>query len=103
MRKIFDIILVVLTSFLCCIYKQLVTALIVSAKADPNLWSAPLDPSDDDAKEHSRLVMFECRIHDGYESSEAKLDKVGEWYLDGPVNGLCVRRDLDGNISQLIS
>lgn len=76
-------------------HKELVTVLLVCAKADINLQSAsPLD-AEDDTEEHSRLVMLECRIHNDNGSLEARIDKMGEWYFDGPVSGVGVRRESD--------
>jgi hypothetical protein len=57
---------------------------------------ATLDPLDDDTQEKTRLVVVEFVRS---EDDESKLEKVGEWYIDGPAEGVEMHVELDSELS----
>ncbi|KAJ7068638.1 hypothetical protein C8F01DRAFT_1118822 [Mycena amicta] len=69
------------------------SVLVASAKIDPNSASyGPLDPFDNGVLEKTRLVLFHLRANDERGPYEVDLEKLGQWYFDGPAMGLGVHQ-----------
>lgn len=57
-----------------------------------------LDPSDDDdTMEKTRLVVVEF-LGSGGDDDRARLEKVGEWYIDGPAEGVELHLESDSEL-----
>jgi hypothetical protein len=56
---------------------------------------ATLDPLDDDTQEKTRLVVVEFVRN---EEDQSKLEKVGEWYVDGPAEGVEMHVESDSEL-----
>ncbi|KAF7355313.1 WD-REPEATS-REGION domain-containing protein [Mycena sanguinolenta] len=63
--------------------------LLASAIIDVNSAShGVLDSPDNGVLEKSRLVLFQFRASDEYGPYEVALEKLGQWYFDGPAQGV---------------
>ncbi|KAJ7276394.1 hypothetical protein B0H12DRAFT_1199167 [Mycena haematopus] len=63
--------------------------LLASAIIDVNSAShGVLDSPDNGGFEKSRLVLFQFRASDEYGPYEVALEKLGQWYFDGPAQGV---------------
>ncbi|KAJ6515899.1 hypothetical protein C8R45DRAFT_222526 [Mycena sanguinolenta] len=63
--------------------------LLASAIIDVNSAShGVLDSPDNGVWEKSRLVLFQFRASDEYGPYEVALEKLGQWYFDGPAEGV---------------
>ena len=81
------------------IHKPGVLISLANATADPNVWSASLEGSDDHFQDHSRLILFECRIQDYCSSKQARLAKLCEWCLEAPINGVGLTRNSEQELT----
>ncbi|KAJ6624507.1 hypothetical protein B0H10DRAFT_2174467 [Mycena sp. CBHHK59/15] len=72
--------------------------LLVSATIDVNSAShGALDSPDNGILEKSRLVLFQLRASDDHGPYEANLEKIGQWYFDGPANGVGIHEEAEKN------
>ncbi|KAJ7196115.1 hypothetical protein GGX14DRAFT_700624 [Mycena pura] len=72
--------------------------LLASAKIDPNSASyGAFDTSDNGTFEKSRLVMFHLRASDEHGPYEVDLEKLGQWFFDGPATGVGIHQEYDKN------
>lgn len=70
--------------------------LLATAKIDPNSASyGALDTSDNGSLEKSRLVMFHLRASDEHGPYEVELEKLGQWFFDGPATGVGIHQEDD--------
>lgn len=74
-----------------CIYKT--TILLATAGLDEPLPSAS---EEELAQDKTRVVAFDLFPGDDQGSYECKLDVLGQWYVDGNVDGIEFYRDSDG-------
>ncbi|KAJ7162930.1 hypothetical protein C8R46DRAFT_1101904 [Mycena filopes] len=72
------------------------SVLLASAIIDVNSAShGALDSPDNGVLEKSRLVLFHFRASDERGPYEVVLEKLGQWYFDGPAHGVGIHRDSD--------
>jgi hypothetical protein len=60
------------------------------------------EASDNKTHDQSRLAIFECLLNSEQALPEIKMEKIGEWYFDGPVDGLGIMKESNGIFSQNI-
>lgn len=53
------------------------------------------DVDDNETQHRSHVVMFDLFLGDAQGSYESKLDILGQWYVDGSVEGLGLHREAD--------
>jgi len=69
------------------------TILMACATVDTAVSSMPpADASDDEIQEKTRVVVIEFSRSDEH---DARLEKVGDWYIDGPPDGVMILRESD--------
>ncbi|KAJ7726520.1 hypothetical protein B0H16DRAFT_1592489 [Mycena metata] len=70
------------------------SVLLASATIDANSAShGALDSPDNGILEKSRLVLFQLRTSDERGPYEVVLEKLGQWYFDGPARGVGIHQE----------
>ena len=69
--------------------------LLACAAIDVASVSALSDSEDNDIPHRTRVVMFELFHGDAQGSYESRLDTLGQWYVDGSIEGLGLHREAD--------
>ena len=56
----------------------------------------PLDSTDDDREEETRVIVFELRIVLQGDPEGVQFTKLGDWSLNGPVDSVALCQDQNG-------
>lgn len=81
------------------VYTQMQSAIILTcASSDSAATSStlPLNDAEDDSQETTRVTIFMLSGMEGKEFGETSLQKLGEWSVDGPADGVGLVKEVDG-------
>ncbi|KAH9950696.1 WD40 repeat-like protein [Amylocystis lapponica] len=76
------------------------TSILLACATPDEIYSTsqPLDVSDGDPEDQTRVVAFTLSVASAQTPNDTLLEKVGDWYVDGPVQAVGLHEQTDGSL-----